>query len=44
MAAVGARYLALVGGLEFVVELLGDPLTQLGKQSLGVDARRQPLE
>ena len=39
VAAVGARHRALVLRLELVVELLGDPLAQLGVERLDVEAR-----
>ena len=44
MAAVSARDLALIGGLELVVELFDDPLAQLGQQSLSVDPGSEALE
>ncbi len=44
VAAVGARDGALVLRLELVVELLGDPLAQLGVDRLDVEAGREPLD
>ena len=44
VAAVGARDRALVLRLELVVELLGDPLAQLGVERLDVEAGREPLD
>ena len=42
--AMGARDRAVVLRLELVVELLGDPLAQLGVDRLHVQAGRQPLD
>ena len=42
--AMRARHRALVLRLELVVELLGDPLAQLGVHGLDVEAGRQPLD
>ena len=42
--AVGARDRALVLRLELVVELLRDPLAQLGVDRLDVEAGREPLD
>ena len=44
VAAEGAVDAALVLRLDLVVELVGDPLAQLGEQRLGVHPRRHPLE
>ena len=44
VAAVLAGERAVVGRLELVVELLGDALTQLVGDLLGVEARRDPAE
>ena len=44
VAAVRARDGALVLRLELVVELLGDPLAQLGVERLDVEPGREPLD